>query len=734
MNRLPASAHTAERFEPRSEIETRLHGYWLVLVRLVCLTLGVVSVGLFVASIPSYFASLHMLCKGTATACNANVQFAPGDVRRLQELGLSIDFYATYIIVITSIFALGYWLVAALLFWRKSDNPLVLLAAVSLGTFPIAFNDDFIRTLSSPWWLLAHVMSVLGSACIVLFFYVFPSGHFVPRWTCWVMVPTLVYWVFDVFFPVAPFNPFTRFPALGIVTFLGIIGGMVVVQVYRYRRVSTATERQQTKWVVYGITLGAGGFLLLTSLGAFFPSYLPVGSLANLIANAADIGLMLLLPLSIGFAVLRARLWDIDILINRTLVYALLTASTLGLYVLVVFGASSLLRAYNDLVFSLLATALIAVLFQPLRQWLQYGVNHLMFGERNEPYRVLSRLGQRLEETLPADTVLPTVAETVARALKLPYVAIVRKREQVPVGAQTLLLTAAFGTSSGSAAETRVPLVHQGKHLGELVLSSRQRGEALTPADMRLVRDLAPQIGMALHSALLLADLQQAREQLITTREEERRRLRRDLHDGLGPALASLTFKVDAARNLLTQDSARVDRLLGEVRQQAQEAITDIRQLVYNLRPPALDELGLLSALREQAAHYRHQGLEVDFEAPQALPPLPAAIEVAVYRIAQEALTNIAHHADARHCLFHLSITTQIFHLDISDDGQGIAAGHHVGVGLHAMHERASELGGSCTIAPGTSGGTLIQVRLPLVTVREALPTSAQEPGQLEQE
>ena len=177
---------------------------------------------------------------------------------------------------------------------------------------------------------------------------------------------------------------------------------------------------------------------------------------------------------------LRYRLWDIDIIINRMLVYGLLTASTLGLYVLVVFGAGALLRGQNDVFFSLLATALIAALLQALRQWLQQGVNRLMFGERNEPYRVLSRLGQRLEETLPSDSLLPTIVETVAHALKLPYVAIVLKREQVSPGAMPAVALAAFGTSGGSAADTRVSLVHQGKQLGELVLSPRQRGEGLT--------------------------------------------------------------------------------------------------------------------------------------------------------------------------------------------------------------------------------------------------------------
>ena len=307
--------------DTRSEVITRLHGYRLVIVRLICLSLCVLSVGLFVASIPLYFASLHLFCTGTASTCNASGQLAPDDLRRLQELGFSIDFFATYTIFITLIFAFGYWLVAALLFWRKSDNPLALLAALTLGTFPIAFNDDFIRTLSSPWWLLAHVISFLGSVCIVLFFYVFPSGHFVPRWTRFVLVPTLVYWWFSAFLPLAPFNPFFRLPVLDRVTFLGVVGGMLVVQVYRYRRVSTPTQSQQTKWVVFGVSMGVGGFLLLVSLGRFFPSLFPVGSLANLIADATGIGLMLLLPLSIGFAVLRSRLWDIDLIINRTLVY-----------------------------------------------------------------------------------------------------------------------------------------------------------------------------------------------------------------------------------------------------------------------------------------------------------------------------------------------------------------------------------------------------------------------------
>ncbi len=167
--------------------------------------------------------------------------------------------------------------------------------------------------------------------------------------------------------------------------------------------------------------------------------------------------------------------------------------------------------------------------------------------------------------------------------------------------------------------------------------------------------------------------------------------------------------------------------LLTEVRQQAQEAISDIRRLVYNLRPPALDELGLVSALREQATHYQLEGLEAVFDLPASLPPLPAAVEVAVYRIAQEALTNVARHAQAQHCLLWLALDTEAVHMHIADDGQGIPAGHRIGAGLHTMHERASELGGSCTITQGSFGGTTIQVELPLPQAKDVVAATAQD-------
>jgi signal transduction histidine kinase len=213
----------------------------------------------------------------------------------------------------------------------------------------------------------------------------------------------------------------------------------------------------------------------------------------------------------------------------------------------------------------------------------------------------------------------------------------------------------------------------------------------------------------------LSADLQRSRERLVSAREEERRRLRRDLHDGLGPQLASLTMTAEAARDLISTDPRRAEELLAGVMERAQDAVSDVRRLVYELRPPALDALGLLAALRAYADHHTEGGIRVTVESPGALPPLPAAVEVAAYRIAMEALNNVARHASARNCKVGLSLDegAGMLALEVSDDGRGIEGDYEPGVGLSSMRERAEELGGSCTIEALPSGGTRVTALLP---------------------
>ena len=211
----------------------------------------------------------------------------------------------------------------------------------------------------------------------------------------------------------------------------------------------------------------------------------------------------------------------------------------------------------------------------------------------------------------------------------------------------------------------------------------------------------------------LSADLQKSRERLITAREEERRRLRRDLHDGLGPQLASQTLTLDALSKLLTADPAAAADLLRALKAQSQDAITDIRRLVYALRPPALDDLGLVGALREQIAQYQHTGIRFTLSAPEPLHSLPAAVEVAAFRIAQEALTNAARHSRAATCHIALAVDGA-FHLTVVDDGCGLPSDHRAGVGLHSMRERAEELGGICVVEQAPQRGTRVYAQLPL--------------------
>jgi signal transduction histidine kinase len=229
-----------------------------------------------------------------------------------------------------------------------------------------------------------------------------------------------------------------------------------------------------------------------------------------------------------------------------------------------------------------------------------------------------------------------------------------------------------------------------------------------------LLNDLARQAAPAVHAHRLAADLQRSRERLVIAREEERRRLRRDLHDGFGPSLASQALKLDAALDLLDADPATARRLLEEVKAHTQSTVADVRQLVYALRPPALDQLGLVGALNAQIQALALNGLSVTVDA-APMPPLSAAVEVAAYRIALEAVTNSARHARASESVVRLTVHDGALEIEVTDNGAGLPAGSAAGVGLVSMRERAAELGGDCTIENIPSGGLRVGARLPLV-------------------
>jgi two-component system, NarL family, sensor kinase len=272
---------------------------------------------------------------------------------------------------------------------------------------------------------------------------------------------------------------------------------------------------------------------------------------------------------------------------------------------------------------------------------------------------------------------------------------------------------ASFGEPGTAGAP--IPLEHEGQQVGVLVAGLRTGERAFGVADRRVLEVLAAPVAVTLHAVLLSQELQRSRERLVAAREEERRRLRRDLHDGLGPILTAVTLKADAARSALDTAPDRADALLAELRGDAKQAIGDLRLVVYNLRPAALDELGLLGALGEQVDRFARQGLSINLNAPAALPVLPAAVEVATYRIITEALTNVVRHAQAHRVAITVAVDGDLC-LAVQDDGAVPTAngdGWPPGLGLQSMVERAVELGGTLQAGPSLSGGR-VEARLPL--------------------
>jgi len=406
------------------------------------------------------------------------------------------------------------------------------------------------------------------------------------------------------------------------------------------------------------------------------------------------------------------RAWSPDRILNRSIVYGTLSGGIILTYAASVILLRALLPGETPYAVALLSTGAGALVALPLRDRLQRIVNRLMYGDRDDPYRAIARLGKQLETSIGSDDVLGAIVGTVAQALRLPYAAIEL------TDANDEPLAAVHGTPpTDDATLLRLPLVYRGDVIGQLQLAPRSPGEAFGGADLRLLSDLARQAGPAVQAVRLTADLRRSRERLVTALEEERRRLQRDLHDGLGPTLAGALMKMEAARTRLDGNPGEADRLLGELASDTRRTIDEVRRLTYDLRPPALDQLGLVGALRERAAEFSTasaEALEIDIEAPTDLPPLPAAVEVAAYRIGLEALTNVARHSDARRATLRLAAADGTLDVEVVDDGRGIDANGLSGVGHRSMRERAEELGGWVELGQPAGSGTRVHARLPL--------------------
>ncbi|GII60085.1 hypothetical protein Skr01_01700 [Sphaerisporangium krabiense] len=405
-----------------------------------------------------------------------------------------------------------------------------------------------------------------------------------------------------------------------------------------------------------------------------------------------------LVPVAIAFSVMRYRLYGIDTIVSRTVVAGGIIAVVSGIY-FGVGGLAGLVVSGRHQIGGLVAALFAGAFFQPLRRTFQRLVDRAMYGQVGDPRLLADRLTQEVSSADPANA-LSSVVTVLRDGLAVQGAAI-----EVVGGRPAYVESGHVGD-----APRRIPLVWHGETVGRLLLGPPGPRRFAAAHDERVIGTLAPYAADVAHAVRMAADLQRSRHQILTAREEERRRLRRDLHDGLGQTLSTMAMTINMARSSLRKSPDSADTLLRDLRTGMDAVSGDIRQLVYGLRPPALDDLGLAGAVRALAAEGPPPTL---VETSGDLATLPAAVEVAAYRIVQEALTNVRRHARAAHAVITLD-RADALRLRVTDDGAGLPDRLRAGVGLHSMRERAAELGGTCTTSPAPGGGTVVEAVLPL--------------------
>ncbi|MFB9990957.1 sensor histidine kinase [Deinococcus oregonensis] len=386
----------------------------------------------------------------------------------------------------------------------------------------------------------------------------------------------------------------------------------------------------------------------------------------------------------------------------RAAVLVGLAGFTTLVYASVVAGVGSLLGAENNFWLGLIAATVVAASFAPARQGLSHGVARLLYGQRDDPFLVTRQVAWALSSSADPRQRLETALRVLCSTLRLPGA-------ELRLGSGEVL-RCGRGADSGEV----WPLVSAGERVGGLAVARRGGHERWSGEDRLLLDAVAGQLADGAQAWELTEALRSSRERLVRAGEDERRRLRRDLHDGLGPALSGLGLKLEAARLLLGRAPDRAEAQLAILRDDVRESVNEVRRLVHDLRPPKLDDLGLPAALEDSLSQVRASGLSAAFELTSPLPPLSAATEVAVYRIAQEALTNAVKHARATHITVRLNVVSRCLTLEIVDDGVGVPEIREPGIGTRSMRERAEALSGSLEWIQPAQRGTLIRATLPL--------------------
>ena len=551
---------------------------------------------------------------------------------------------------------------------------LVVLAATAVGQLGVA-----------PTWVVRDAWLV-GFPTVLA---TYPDGMFVPPWARWVLLPTAVVALGDAIGqgallagPVAPL-------LLSAVVIL-----FVACQVHRYRRRSTIDERTRVRWPILFVSWTVVGFAALTALSTD-----PVGTGTGWSASFAS-GLAMLPAVGLVIGLVRPRLADVDRLLHASMRWLSLALLTIGVYV----GVQVVVAAggWQGVADEAAAAAAVVAAIAAAR------ATHLLADRfvgvaLPDPARTLALLGEQYDESLDARDLAGSIARTVAEALLLSGV-------EVTVGGAA---TQSVGAEMSDRSET-FNVVYQGEHVGVIRAGPRAAEPELTERDRGLLRIVASHAGPAMHAVRVVADLRKAREQLVVAREEERRRLRRDLHDDLAPELAGLALSGAAVRRFVTTEPQRAIDLAGQLADDLRRASQHVREIAYDLRPPVLDDLGLAAAILDRVARDQEPGaVNVVVDAPENRLELPAAVELAALRIVQEAVTNTRKHGRASECRVLLRLEGDELRVEITDDGRGFGARVRKGVGLRSIAERATELGGTSEVS-SSADGTRIRVRLPV--------------------
>jgi signal transduction histidine kinase len=637
----------------------------------------------------------------------------------------------------------GFATVGALLGWKRPANPIGWLLCASGLSYAIgALGGLLLQFPATRIW--GHWLGwtwLFGASLVVFVLLLFPTGSLPSRrWrpVAWAAAAALAGWALGNTFAPAPVdgslthNPIAvGGPAGHAIQVLGGFSGLLVAAAgvaaivslaFRYRR-ARAVEREQLKWLVY-----AGGIIVVALIAeAPIEQALGPGNAASNLQDVTVSGAIALVPIAIGIAIFRYHLYDIDVVINKTLVYGSLAVFITGVYVAIVVGIGSLAQRGGrpSLALSIAATAVVAIAFQPVRAWVERLANRLVYGRRATPYQVLADFAGRMAGAYAAEDLLPRMARILAEGTGATRVDVWLKGGEVfhdgatwPAGVP--LLPPARATAADvpayAGADRILPVRYEGEVLGALSVAKRP-GESLTPTEDRLLADLAGQVGLVLKNAGLreqllarLEEIRASRQRLVAAQDSERRRIERDIHDGAQQQLVALAIKLSITESLIGTDTEGERELLAELRQDAAGAVEDLRDLARGIYPPLLATRGLAAALEAQA---RKAAVPTAVTA-DGVGRYPQEVEAAVYFCVLEALQNVAKYAGASRAGVRLAASGHELRFEVTDDGAGFdpqARGY--GTGLQGMADRLHAHGGTLDVRSAPGAGTTVAGRLP---------------------